>query len=481
MLQINQTQQAKLLNLNNLSNDLKAVDDEKLLLQLEELLIQLISDSYKRVFADHTYYTSEFQKLFLCKSVFLQYNVVERSFKFVAVTSKELKDLDDNSVFVPLALENKFSTTKKWTQILAEESDTDIAIDKIAKNVLKLAKSRMRRMLSVFSKEVLSGDFSHIRLTGLIGNNQVEEPFALQTNVGYFSPKFFTFDEIIQIATIEADSDASFINNLWEYFYRCYFNGDADELFNNVLKLKITEFEYSLRFIKTNHNTLTDELFDKFKEFLGKIQLVDIIKFMEMYFTKNEMIFEYVFNTYSVDELKKYVKQWLLLAPSIGQFPNVDFIKMWNVFRDDLLNDEERIDEYLRDKIMSVQKFIITEYNFTLDDVYSSSNLQEGKVLDINSLKYLMTKPFVINKNKVLQHVNKYLDKMPKLPYFDNMRKLLIELKQKLVADEIKEFPFDKLSIKLYRDEMHSVNDFENVFDKDDTKRISDYVIVADK
>lgn len=479
MLQLNNKQQAKLLNLNNLPSDLKAVDDEKLLLQLEELLIQLISDSYKRVFADHTYYTSEFQKLFLCKSVFLQYNVVERSFKFVAVTSRELKDLDDDSIFVPVALENKMSTTKKWAQILAEESDTDIAIDKIAKGVLKLAKSRIRRMLSVFSKEVLSGDFSHIRLTGLIGNNQVEEPFALQTNVGYFSPKFFTFDEIIQIATEESDSDENFVNNLWECLYKYYFNGNADELFNSVLNLEIT-FNYALQFIQTDNKTLSDELFGKFQEFLDKIQLSDIIKLMNMYFTRNQMLMEYIFKKYSVDELKQYVHQLVILISGITSSVNLDCIKLWNIFCDDLLNDEERIDEYLRDKIMNVQKFVITEYNFTLDDVYSSSNLQDDKVLDINSLRRLISKPFVINKNKVLQHVNKYLDKMPKLPYFNDMRKLLIELKQKLV-DEIKEFPFDKLSIKLYRDEMHSVNDFENVFDKDDTKRISDYVIVADK
>lgn len=481
MLQLNNTKQAKLLNLNNLSADLKVVDDEKLLLQLEKLLIQLISDSYKRVLADHNYYTSEFQKLFLYKSVFLQYNVLERSFKFVAVTSTELKDLDDNSVFVPVALENKMSTTKKWTQILSDESDTDIAIDKIAKGVLKLAKSRMRRMLSVYSKEVLSGDFNHIRLTGLIGENRVEEPFALQTNIGYFSPKFFTFDEIMQIAAIEADSDTSFVDNLWECLYHCYFNGNADELFNNVLKLKITEFEYSLRFVQVNRNTLTDELFDKFKEFLGKIQLTDIIKLMQMDFTNNEMVIEYVFNHYSIDELKKYVHQLITLVSNVTSYLNVDFTKMWNVFRDDLLNDNERIDEYLRDKIMNVQKFVITEYNFTLDDVYSSSNLQEGKILDINSLKYLMPKPFVINKNKVLRYVNKYLDKMPKLPYFNDMRQLLIELKQKLVNDEIEEFPFDKMSIKLYRDEMHNINDFENIFDKDNTKRMSDYVIVANK
>lgn len=481
MLQLNNTKQAKLLNLNNLSADLKSVDDEKLLLQLKDLLIHVISDSYKRVFADHTYYTSEFQKLFLYKSVFLQYNVLERSFKFVAVTSKELKDLDDDSVFVPVALENKMSTTKKWTQILAEESDTGIAIDKIAKGVLKLAKSRMRRMLSVFSKEVLSGDFSHIRLTGLIGDNQVEEPFALQTNVGYFSPKFFTFDEIIQIAKIEADSDASFVDNLWEYFYCCYFNDDADELFNNVLKLKITEFEYSLRFIKTNHSNLTDELFDKFKEFLGKIQLSDVVKLMQMDFTNNEMVIEYVFNHYSIDELKKYVHQLVTLVSNVTSYLNVDFTKMWNVFRDDLLNDNERIDEYLRDKIMNVQKFVITEYNFTLDDVYSSSNLQGDKILDINSLKYLMTKPFVINKNKVLQHINKYLDKMPRLPYFNDMRQLLIELKQKLVNDEIKEFPFDKLFVKYYRKTICNIDTFESVFADDDTKRMSDYVIVANK
>lgn len=481
MLQLNNTKQTKLLNLHNLPNDLKSIDDEKLLLQLEDLLIHVISDSYKRVFADHTYYTSEFQKLFLCKSVFLQYNVVERSFKFVAVTSKELKDLDDNSVFVPVALENKMSTTKKWTQILSDESDTDIAIDTIAKSVLKLAKSRMRRMLSVYSKEVLSGNFSHIRLTGLIGNNQVEESFALQTNIGYFSPKFFTFDEIIQIAAIEADRDFSFVNNLWEYLYRYYFESDADELFNNVLKLKITEFNYNLRFIQVNRDTLTDELFDKFKKFLEKIQLVDIIKLMNMDFTNNEMIFEYIFNTYSVDKLKKYVKQWLLLAStSLGQFPNVNLTKMWNVFRDNLLNDDD-IDEYeyLKERMMNIQNFAITEYNFILDDVYSSSNLQEGKVLDINSLRYLMTKPFVINKEKVLQHVNKYIDEMPNLPYFNDIRQLLIKLKQKLVDDEIKEFPFDRLSIKLYRDKIHNINDFENIFDTDDTKRMSDYVIIA--
>ena len=426
MLQINKTQQTKLLNLNNLPSDLKAVNDKKLLLQLENLLIHVISDSYKRVFADHDYYTDKLHELFLCKSIFLQYNVFERSFKFVAVTSKELKDLDDDSVFVPVALENKMSTTKKWTRILAEEADTDVAIDKIAKSVLKLAKSRMRRMLSVFSKEILSGDFSHIRLTGLIGNNRVEEPFALQTNIGYFSPKFFTFDEIIQIAAIEASNDVSFVDNLWEYLYRYYFNSDADELFNNVLKLKITEFDYNLMFIQVNRNTLTDELSDKFKEFLGKIQLTDIIKLMEMYFTNNEMIFEYVFNTYSVDKLKKYVKQWLLLAStSLGQFPNVNFTKMWNVFRDNLLNDDD-IDEYLKERMMNIQNFAITEYNFILDDVYSSSNLQEGKVLDINSLRYLMSKPFVINKEKVLQHVNKYINEMPKLPYFNDMRKLLL-------------------------------------------------------
>lgn len=479
MLQLNNTKQTKLLNLNNLSADLKSVDDEKLLLQLEDLLIHVISDSYKRVFADHTYYTSEFQKLFLCKSVFLQYNVVERSFEFVAVTSTELKDLDDNSVFVPVALENKMSTTKKWTQILSDKSDTDIAIDKIAKGVLKLAKSRMRRMLSVYSKEVLSGDFSHIRLTGLISENQVEEPFALQANIGYFSPKFFTFDEIIQIAKIEADGDASFVQNLWEHLYRYYFNGDADELFNNVLKLKITKFDYSLRFIKTNHSTLTDELFDKFKEFLGKIQLADIIKFMEMYFTKNEMIFEYVFNTYSVDELKKYVPQLVPLIAGNTFYLHLDFTKLWNVFRDDLLVNDARIDEYQRDRIMNIQNFVISNYNFILDDVYSSSNLQDDKVLDINSLRRLISKPFVINKNKVLQHVNKYLDKMPKLPYFDDMRKLLIELKEKLVNDEIKEFPFDKLFVKYYRQTICNVDTFESVFADDDTKRMSDYVMVA--
>ena len=479
MLQINKTQQTKLLNLNNLPSDLKAVNDKKLLLQLENLLIHVISDSYKRVFADHDYYTDKLHELFLCKSIFLQYNVFERSFKFVAVTSKELKDLDDDSVFVPVALENKMSTTKKWTRILAEEADTDVAIDKIAKSVLKLAKSRMRRMLSVFSKEILSGDFSHIRLTGLIGNNRVEEPFALQTNIGYFSPKFFTFDEIIQIAAIEASNDVSFVDNLWEYLYRYYFNSDADELFNNVLKLKITEFDYNLMFIQVNRNTLTDELSDKFKEFLGKIQLTDIIKLMEMYFTNNEMIFEYVFNTYSVDKLKKYVKQWLLLAStSLGQFPNVNFTKMWNVFRDNLLNDDD-IDEYLKERMMNIQNFAITEYNFILDDVYNSSNLQEGKVLDINSLRYLMSKPFVINKEKVLQHVNKYINEMPKLPYFNDMRKLLLELKQKLIDDEIKEFPFDKLSLKLYQNKIDNINNFEKIFDKDDTKRMSDYVIIA--
>lgn len=478
MLQINQTQ-TKLLNLNNLLNDLKAVDDEKLLLQLEELLIQLISDSYKRVFADHTYYTSEFQKLFLCKSVFLQYNVVERSFKFVAVASTELKNLADDSVFVPVALENKMSTTKKWTQILAEESDTDIAIDKIAKGVLKLAKSRMRRMLSVFSKEVLSGDFSHIRLTGLIGNNQVEEPFALQTNLGYFSPKFFTFDEIIQIATEESDSDENFVNNLWEYLYKYYFNGDADELFNNVLNLEIT-FNYALQFIQTDNKTLSDELFGKFQEFLDKIQLSDIIKLMNMYFTRNQMLMEYIFKKYSSDELKQYVHQLVILISGITSSVNLDCIKLWNVVSDYLLNDND-IDEYLRDKIMNIQKFVITKYNFILDDVYSSSDLQDGKVLDINSLRCLISKPFVINKNKVLQHINKYIDETPKLPYFENMHKLLIELKQKLVNDEIKEFPFDKMCIKYYRQTICTADNFHSVFEDDDTKRMSNYVIVANK
>lgn len=200
-----------------------------------------------------------------------------------------------------------------------------------------------------------------------------------------------------------------------------------------------------------------------------------------MDFTNNEMIFEYIFNTYSVDKLKKYVKQWLLLAStSLGQFPNVNLTKMWNVFRDNLLNDDD-IDEYeyLKERMMNIQNFAITEYNFILDDVYSSSNLQEGKVLDINSLRYLMTKPFVINKEKVLQHVNKYIDEMPNLPYFNDIRQLLIKLKQKLVDDEIKEFPFDRLSIKLYRDKIHNINDFENIFDTDDTKRMSDYVIIA--
>ena len=477
MLQINKTQ-TKLLNLNNLLADLKLVDDDELLLHLEDLLINVISDSYKRVFADHDYYTDKLHELFLCKSIFFQYNVLERSFKFVAVTSRELKDLNGNSLFVPVALENKISTTKKWTQILADESDTDVAIDKIAKGVLKLAKSRMRRMMSVFSKEVLSGDFSHIRLTGLIGNNRVEEPFALQTNIGYFSPKFFTFDEIIQIAAIEASNDVSFVDNLWEYLYHYYFNSDADELFNNVLKLKITEFDYNLMFIQVNRNTLTDELFNKLKRFLEKIQLADIIKLMNMYFTNNQMIIEYIFNHYSVDELRQYVPQLVILISSNTSYLNLDFTKMWNVFSDNLL-DNKNIDEYLKERIMNVQNFVITEYNFILDNVYSSSNLQEGKVLDINSLKYLTTKPFVINKSKVLQHVTKYIDETPTLPYFNNMRKLLIKLKQKLFDDEIKEFPFDNLSLKLYQNKIDNINNFEKVFDKDDTKRMSDYVIIT--
>ena len=79
----------------------------------------------------------------------------------------------------------------------------------------------------------------------------------------------------------------------------------------------------------------------------------------------------------------------------------------------------------------------------------------------------------------MLQHVNKYIDETPTLPYFNNMRKLLIKLKQKLVDDEIKEFPFDNLSLKLYQNKIDNINNFEKVFDKDDTKRMSDYVIIT--
>ena len=110
----------------------------------------------------------------------------------------------NDSVFVPVALNDKSSTTTKWTQILTEEINLNVALDKIAKCALQLGKSRMKRIMSVFSKELLTDDFHHIRLIGKSQNlSEFHESFALKSNVGYFLSKLFTNDEIDKIITME--------------------------------------------------------------------------------------------------------------------------------------------------------------------------------------------------------------------------------------------------------------------------------------
>lgn len=199
-------EQNKLLNLDNLLDDLKAIDDNELLPQAEYVLKQVISDSDCRVDFDDGY-VDKINCLFLNKSVFFEYNIVQRTFKLVAKSLSELSTVNE-SVLVPVALKDRSSTTKKWTQILGDEDNPDVALHKIAKRALHLGQSRMKRIMSVFSKELLTDDFQHIRLTGKLQDlSELHESFALKSNVGYFSSKLFTNDEVQKIITFE-----------WRYF-----------------------------------------------------------------------------------------------------------------------------------------------------------------------------------------------------------------------------------------------------------------------
>lgn len=199
-------EQKRLLNLNNLLVDLNSIDNDEILPQAESVLKEIISDSGYCLDWNITH-DAKIINLFLNKSVFFEYNIVKRTFNFVAKSLSEFTTVNE-SVFVPVALKDRSSTTKKWTQILADENNPNVALNKIAQSALRLGKLRMKRIMSVFSKALLTDDFQHIRLTGTLQDlSELHDSFALKSNIGYFSSKLFSADEMRKIVAFE-----------WRYF-----------------------------------------------------------------------------------------------------------------------------------------------------------------------------------------------------------------------------------------------------------------------
>lgn len=206
-------EQDKLLNLNNLIDDIKAINDDEILPQAEAVLKETLSH-LKNWVNFRVGYTEEINEILLKESIFFEYNAVKRTFNFVTKTISELSNINKEFVLVPVALEQKRSTTKKWIQIISDENNSNIAIHKIAQVILRLGKSRMKRTIAVFAKETLNDDYEHIRLTGrFIELRDLNESFVLKNNAVYFSTKFFTADELRKILVFE-----------WKHF--SHFNWD---------------------------------------------------------------------------------------------------------------------------------------------------------------------------------------------------------------------------------------------------------------
>lgn len=96
-------EQNKLLNLDNLLDDIKSINDDEILPQAESVLKKALSH-LKNWVNFRTGYAKEINNLLLKKSIFFEYNVVKHTFKFVTKTISELSDVNKKTILVPVAL-----------------------------------------------------------------------------------------------------------------------------------------------------------------------------------------------------------------------------------------------------------------------------------------------------------------------------------------------------------------------------------------